>query len=148
MESSSNSLGKGLEAATYLIQVLYTEVRDSQQSLLNLNNQICRLEGNLASMTRLIDDGEQSMLIKVTSLKEDVDDLENVLNGVALGLERVKTKVEEMEIQRNTSIVWLSRLAAICSFIIPLLLTLYIFFSDRKTQPPQPNPTVVTPTGP
>lgn len=139
MESSPNHLGRGLEAATYLIQVLHTEVRDNQQALLDLNNQICRLEGNLTSVTRLINDGEQSILIKVTSLKEDVEDLEDVLNGVALSLERVKTKVEEMEVQRSTTLIWFSRLAAMLSFLIPLLLTLFIFLSERKPDPPEPS---------
>lgn len=136
MESPHNHLGKGLEAATYLIQVLHTEIRDNQQALTDLNNQVCRLEGNITSITKWIKDGEQSVLIKVTSLQDDVEDLENVLEGVVNSLDKVKSEVERMEVQRSVILIWLSRLGAIISFLIPLILTVYIFIAERNPPPP------------
>jgi uncharacterized protein YlxW (UPF0749 family) len=140
MESPHNHLGKGLEAATYLIQVLHTEIRDNQQALTDLNNQVCRLEGNITSITKWIKDGEQSVLIKVTSLRDDVEDLENVLEGVVNSLDKVKSEVERMEVQRSVILIWLSRLGAIISFLIPLILTVYIFIAERNPPPPSSPP--------
>lgn len=149
MESPHNHLGKGLEAATYLIQVLHTEIRDNQQALTDLNNQICRLEGNITSITKWIKDGEQTVLIKVTSLQDDVQDLENVLEGVVNSLEKVKSEVERMEVQRSVMLIWLSRLGAIISFLIPLILTIYIFIAERNSSPsPSSSPLPSSPSPP
>lgn len=148
MESFQNPIGRGIEAATYLIQVLHTEVRDNKQALNELNNQVCRIEGNITSITKWIKDGEQSVLIRVTSLKEDVNNLENVLEGVVSSLDKVKLEVEKMEVQRSVTLRWLSRVGALMSFTVPLILTLYIFLVGRHPPSPPTSPSASPSTSP